>query len=228
VSTNDRMVIAGAGGHAAVLIEAVRSEGVWTVAALTDPVVRGELGGVPIVGGDSKLDKLYERGVRVAMVGVGSVGQTQTRMRLFDTLAAFGFDLPVVQHARSTVSQSARLGSGSMVFAAAVINAEASIGHNVIVNTAAVVEHGCQVGDHAHLSPRCVLGGGVEVAAQAHVGMGAVVLESRKVGRRAVVGAGAVVTRDVPDGCVVVGVPARVIRGAVEADLADQEQQHAD
>ena len=61
MSSNDRMVIAGDGGHAAVLIEAVRSEGVWTVAALTDPVVRGELLGVPIVGGDGKLDKLSEQ-----------------------------------------------------------------------------------------------------------------------------------------------------------------------
>jgi UDP-2-acetamido-3-amino-2,3-dideoxy-glucuronate N-acetyltransferase len=65
------------------------------------------------------------------------------------------------------------------------------------------------------------------VAAEAHVGMGAVVLEGRKVGRRAVVGAGAVVTRDVPDGCVVVGVPARIIKDAAEADLVDQDQQHA-
>jgi acetyltransferase-like isoleucine patch superfamily enzyme len=64
-----------------------------------------------------------------------------------------------------------------------------------------------------------VLGGDVEVGAEAHVGMGAVVLERRRIGRRAVVGAGAVVTRDVRDGMVVVGVPARILReveGAVE------------
>jgi UDP-perosamine 4-acetyltransferase len=183
------------------------------VAALTDPVARGDLLGAPIVGSDEKLKELHSKGIGAAAVGVGSVGHAETRMRLFDELAAIGYELPVVCHARSTVSESSQLGAGTMVFAAAVINTEASIGNNVIVNTASVVEHGCRIGDHAHLAPRSVLGGAVEVGTAAHVGMGAVVLEGRRIGRGAVVGAGAVVTHDIADGCVVAGVPARVLSG---------------
>lgn len=43
----------------------------------------------------------------------------------------------------------------------------------------------------------------------AYVGAGAIVLCGVKIGKKAIVGAGAVVTKDVPDGAVVVGVPAR-------------------
>ncbi len=42
-----------------------------------------------------------------------------------------------------------------------------------------------------------------------YIGAGAIILEGVTVGENAIVGAGAVVTRSVPDGAVVVGIPAR-------------------
>jgi acetyltransferase-like isoleucine patch superfamily enzyme len=53
---------------------------------------------------------------------------------------------------------------------------------------------------------------GISIADGAWVGSGAIVLDGVRVGRNAVVGAGAVVNRDVPDYCVAVGNPARVVR----------------
>ncbi|NCA72954.1 MAG: N-acetyltransferase [Sphingobacteriia bacterium] len=50
------------------------------------------------------------------------------------------------------------------------------------------------------------------VKAGASIGGGAVILPGLTIGARAMVGAGAVVTRSVPDGVIVVGNPARVIR----------------
>ncbi len=52
----------------------------------------------------------------------------------------------------------------------------------------------------------------VRIGEGADIGVGAVVLPGRQVGRGAIVGAGAVVTDDVPDGAVVAGSPARVLR----------------
>lgn len=46
----------------------------------------------------------------------------------------------------------------------------------------------------------------------AWIGGGAIVLPGVTIGRDSVVGAGAVVTRDVPDGALVVGNPARIVR----------------
>ncbi len=53
---------------------------------------------------------------------------------------------------------------------------------------------------------------GITVADGAWIGGGAIILDGVRIGRNAVVGAGAVVTRDVPDYCVVIGNPARVVR----------------
>jgi acetyltransferase-like isoleucine patch superfamily enzyme len=72
-----------------------------------------------------------------------------------------------------------------------------------------VVEHDGRVDLYAHVATGAVLAGGVTVSILAHVGAGAVVRQKITIGVGAVIGAGAVVVKDVPDGQVVVGVPAR-------------------
>jgi acetyltransferase-like isoleucine patch superfamily enzyme len=56
----------------------------------------------------------------------------------------------------------------------------------------------------------------VIIGAHTWIGAGAIVMAD--VGSRSTIGAGSVVTRPVPDDCVAVGNPARVIRGAQAAD----------
>ena len=46
----------------------------------------------------------------------------------------------------------------------------------------------------------------------AHIGIGAIIMPGVTIGKGAVIGAGSVVTKDIPDYCVAVGVPAKVIR----------------
>ncbi|HEU4324012.1 MAG TPA: acyltransferase [Roseiflexaceae bacterium] len=65
---------------------------------------------------------------------------------------------------------------------------------------------------------------GISVADGAWIGGGAIILDGVRIGRNAVVGAGAVVTRDVPDYCVAVGNPARVVRDLRANPLRPEEQ----
>lgn len=53
---------------------------------------------------------------------------------------------------------------------------------------------------------------GITVEDGAWIGGGAIILDGVRIGRNAVVGAGAVVTKDVPDYCIAVGNPARIVR----------------
>jgi len=58
----------------------------------------------------------------------------------------------------------------------------------------------------------------VSIGAGSWLGAGAIVLPGSRIGRHVVVGAGSVVRGQVPDHCVVAGVPARIIRSYVPGD----------
>lgn len=62
----------------------------------------------------------------------------------------------------------------------------------------------------------------VRIDDDAWIAAGATILKGIRVGRGAIVAAGAVVTRDVPDGALVAGNPARIVRHAV-ADVAGSD-----
>ncbi|MCS7300843.1 MAG: acetyltransferase, partial [Fimbriimonadales bacterium] len=99
-----------------------------------------------------------------------------------------------------------------LVCAGVVVQPDARIGRHCIVNTAASVDHDCTIADFVHVAPGARLAGGVKVGEGVLLGVGCCVLPGIQIGAWSVVGAGAVVTEDVPDGVVVVGVPARAIR----------------
>lgn len=209
-----RIIGLGAGGHAKVVLEALRAIGGFELVGLLDPrreLWGTEVLGVPVLGDDEELGRQYD-GVTKAFIGLGGAADTRPRQRLYERARSHGFEIVDAVHPAATVSASARLGPGVTVLAGAVVNADAHLGENVLVNTGAVVEHDCRVASHAHVASTACLSSGVEVGEAAHVGAGATVLQGARIGTGAVVGAGAVVVRDVEPGTVVVGVPARVLR----------------
>jgi sugar O-acyltransferase (sialic acid O-acetyltransferase NeuD family) len=119
---------------------------------------------------------------------------------------------PVLDDPSAVVASTARLGQGTVVGAGAVVAAMSRVGEFAMVNRSASVGHHADVGDYACLGPGTVLAGRVTIGRGAFVGAGAVCAPRVRVGSNATVGAGAVVIADVPDGAVVVGNPARVIR----------------
>lgn len=101
----------------------------------------------------------------------------------------------------------------------------AKIGRNVVLGYAGL---GVVIHDHAIIGDRVEIGQGVtlggnarqkghpEIADDVYIGCGAKVLGPVKVGEGSVIGANSVVLCDVPEHCVVVGAPARVIREGID------------
>ena len=83
-----------------------------------------------------------------------------------------------------------------------------------VLHEGAVVGAGCTVG-HGAIVHGCTVGSGTLI------GMGAIVLSGAVIGKNCIVGAGALVTgkMNIPDGSMVLGSPAKVVRPVTEADL---------
>jgi acetyltransferase EpsM len=198
-----RLLILGAGGFAKEVADVVLRTG-HEVAGFFEErpsLLERPPRGAPI------LHSLLEADFDGVVVGVGD---TALRRRFFETLAD-EYECPPLVDPSAVVSRFATIGRGSLVMQGCVVNADAVVGRDVILNVGCCVAHDCVVGDHAHLAPCVMLGGGAHVGAGAFCGTSAVVLPQRRVGEWSVCGAGAVVTRDVPDGAVAHGVPARAV-----------------
>jgi UDP-perosamine 4-acetyltransferase len=210
-----RIVGLGAGGHAKVVIETLRLMGEFDIAGLLDPRtdLHGQtVAGVRVIGDDHMLDALAQQGVRHAFVGVGGVRQLGLRAQLFRRLQDAGWTVVTARHPTAIISPSARIGVGVAIMPGAIVNADAIVGDNVIINTAAIVEHDCALADHVHIATGARLAGAVRVGEGSLIGIGASVRQGVSIGRGSIVGAGAVVVADVPDGVVVAGTPARLLR----------------
>lgn len=210
----------GVGGHAKVVIEALRLCGDTDIVGLLDrdPSRWGtKVSGIPILGGDDLLPSLRAQGIDAVFIGLGGAGDLRPRHHLYALARSVGFDVVSAVHPSAVVSRESAIGAGVTVLAGAIINAGAQLGENVIVNTGAIVEHDCLIADHVHIATGAALAGTVTVGEESHIGLGASVREGRTIGCHVIVGAGAVVVDDVPDGVVVYGVPARVMSERLRA-----------
>jgi UDP-perosamine 4-acetyltransferase len=208
--TEMQIVVIGAGGHAAVLIELLRAAALYSIIGVVDPdLSQSDVLGVPLIGGEDLLPALRQNGVASAVVALGS---NRLRQAIGDRLVGWRFSLPPIVHPTAFVSPSATLGEGVVVMARAVIGARARANRLAIINTGAIVEHDNDIGAAAHVAPGVALAGNVRVGARALIGIGTAVRPGVRIGEDAVVGAGSAVVTDIAAGMTVAGAPARPLR----------------
>jgi len=214
------VILVGGGGHARVLLDSLRLLSVQVLGIVDrdpDAVMKRVLG-VPILGPE-KVILDHDPSEILLVNGLGGVGDTSSRRRVFQSFSARGYSFAGVVHPKAIISSTVLLSEGIQVMAGAVLNPGTTVGDNSIINTSASVDHDCRIGAHVHIAPGVTLSGTVTVGEGAHVGTAATVIQGVTIGARAIVGAGAVVLRDVASETTVVGNPARVL-GARDAEDA--------
>jgi N,N'-diacetyllegionaminate synthase len=196
------IVLIGGGGHAKVVIDAVRLSGTFEIAGIIDPnLPKGsEIMGVPLLGDDDILPEVKAKGIKNAFLTVGSIGNCVLRKDLYRKLKKIGFELPRIIHPGAVIAEDVIIGEGTFAAASVTVNSGTIVGKNVILNTNASVDHDCRISDFVHIAPRVTLSGGVEIGEDTHVGVGSIVIQYKKIGKKCFIKANELVSFDMPDG----------------------------
>ena len=140
-----------------------------------------------------------------------ALGNPIHRKLVADKLAHIGGKLTSI-FANSAIigKHEVELSDGLNIMHHAMISNSVKIGQGTLINAFSSIHHDTTLGKFCEVSPHAVLLGGSSLGDFTSVGANATILPNIKVGSNVIVGAGSVVIKDVPDNCLVIGVPAVV------------------
>ena len=198
------VIVLGAGGHAAVLIDALQGSGRVVLGCLTVDGKPGDAGplGTEILGGDDVLSRYQPTAVEL----VNGVGATDTatapgglvRHHLQRTWQRRGFVFATILHPAAILAAGCDIAAGVQIMAGAIVQTGTCIGAGSIVNTGARIDHDGAIGAQVHIAPGATLCGQVTVGDGAFIGAGATIIPGIAIGDGARIGAGMTILADVP------------------------------
>jgi sugar O-acyltransferase (sialic acid O-acetyltransferase NeuD family) len=144
---------------------------------------------------------------------LASIGRS--RSAIFDFFSNCGVSS---QHFGSLIHPTAvvpichKTGHGIHISPLSVIAPFVTLGNFVVINRNVSIGHHTVLDDFCTINPGVNIAGLCHIGAHTTIGIGSSVIDKIKIGKHSIIGAGSVVTKDIPEGVVAYGNPAKVIR----------------
>lgn len=206
------IVLIGSGGFAReiawLLEENNRYKEEWNLLGFISEEEPGSvIGNYKVLGNDDWLLKQKQDIHAACCIGDGAV-----RRRILSKLKKNPkIHYPNLIARQAEISDSVKLGEGCIITTGSVLTVDIKVGNFFISNLGSTIGHDCIIEDYVTLNPGSHISGNVRLESGVSIGTGAVVIQGVTVGENVTVGAGAAVIRELPPGCVAVGVPARPV-----------------
>lgn len=141
------------------------------------------------------------------------IGNPILRKKIYDKFTSLGGEFT------STISPFAQVGffgnqieNGCNIMTGTIITSDIQIMKGTLINLNCTVGHDSIIGNFVELSPGVHISGNCKIGDFTVFGTNATMLPKLTVGKNVIVGAGSVVTKNLPDNCVAVGIPAKIIK----------------
>jgi len=172
-------------------------------------------------------DDLDSFSIKPGFKYVQGLNSVQKYKMIGELKSAFEIQFTTLIHPDAYLGSNVKIGEGVFINAKATIAPNAHIDDFCSINRSAVVGHDAYVGKFSRLGPSVSLAGSTTIGSHCSICISATVLDYVNIGDWSVIGAGAVVSKDIPEGKVAVGTPARVIRANEARDFSKYLEKRA-
>lgn len=137
------------------------------------------------------------------------IGNPVLRKKMSDKFEGMGGIFTSTVSPKATIGHFGNdIGEGCNIITGTVIDNSVIIGKGSLINTNSTIGHDTTIGVFVEICPGAVISGNVSIGSYCFVGTNTTILPKINVGSNVIIAAGSVVTKDIPDNCMVAGVPA--------------------
>lgn len=164
----------------------------------------------PILKTDDQAKSFFKKNGNDFTIGIGNPA---LRFKLYNKFINLGGKFSSSISPLATIGNyDVQIGKGCNVLSGSIFSNSTKIGIGCIVYYGVIITHDCIIEDFVELSPGVTLLGAVTIRSYSQIGSNSTILPNITIGKNSIIGAGSVVTKDIPDNCVAVGTPAKVIK----------------
>lgn len=215
-----KSIIIGAGKYGEVYLSYLKEAGIEVIGFLDDdPKLHNQTcGGVPVLGPVSLLSSL-RKSHDVENVYC-PLGNNRLRVKFLTQAKELGYNTPSYIHPTVTISNNVIIGNGVYILLGTNIMPHTVIEDFVMISMGVNVAHHNILKMGTFLSTGCNFGASIVAEKYTYCGISSTMMTGiHRLGEDCLIGAGAVVIRDVPDGAVMAGIPAKIIKYKPEYNI---------
>jgi len=206
-------IIIGAGTYGEVYLAYLQEAGENVVGFLDDDpkYTNQSVRGIPVLGSISKLETLKETdGIEAVYCPLGN---NKLRVKFLERARELGYKTPNYIHPSVIISPNVNIGEGVYILLGTTIMPHTTIKDFVMISMGVHLAHHCVLEEGVFLSTGCNFGASIHAHKYAYCGISSTIMTGiHELGEDCLIGAGAVVIKDVPDGAVMAGVPAKILK----------------